>query len=182
MAGLLQRPQPGLRGPLRFHLRLGVGGCLPALPGRPWLLRELYSFGAYTVGVMVWALESWPSKKPIRNMDDFKGLNPEPQGMEAEFMSKAGASVVVLPGTEVFSAMDKGVIDATNWATASINDKTGIHQVAPFFSYPGFHSMPVGIFTVRQADWDKHRGHEGDPDQRLPRTGRTLSRKLPWMT
>jgi TRAP-type mannitol/chloroaromatic compound transport system substrate-binding protein len=121
------------------------------------LLRELYKpFGAYTVGVMSWGVESWPSKRPIRNMEDLKGLKiREPQGMEAEFMAKAGASVVSLPGTEVFSAMDKGVIDATNWATASINDKTGIHQVAPFFTYPGFHSMPVGDFTVRQADWDK---------------------------
>jgi TRAP-type mannitol/chloroaromatic compound transport system substrate-binding protein len=121
------------------------------------LLRELYKpFGAYTVGVMTWGVESWPSKKPIRNMDDFKGLKiREPQGMEAEFMAKAGASVVVLPGTEVFSAMDKGVIDATNWATASINNQTGINQVAPYFTYPGFHSMPVGDFTVRQQEWDK---------------------------
>ena len=47
------------------------------------------------------------------------------------------------------------VIDATNWATASINEKTGIHQVAPFFTYPGFHSMPIGDFTVRQQEWDK---------------------------
>ena len=121
------------------------------------LLRELYKpFGAYTVGVMSWGVESWPSKRPIRNMDDFKGLKiREPQGMEAEFMAKAGASVVSLPGTEIFSALDKGVVDATNWATASINNQTGFHQVAPFFTYPGFHSMPVGDFTVRQADWDK---------------------------
>jgi TRAP-type mannitol/chloroaromatic compound transport system substrate-binding protein len=121
------------------------------------LLRELYKpFGAYTVGVMTWGVESWPSKKPIRNMDDFKGLKiREPQGMEAEFMAKAGASVVSLPGTEIFSALDKGVVDATNWATASINNQTGFNQVAPYFTYPGFHSMPVGDFTVRQADWDK---------------------------
>ena len=121
------------------------------------LLRELYKpFGAYTVGVMCWGVESWPSKKPIRNMEDFKGLKiREPQGMEAEFMAKAGASVVVLPGNEIFSALDKGVIDATNWATASINNQTGLNQVAPYFTYPGFHSMPVGDFTVRQADWDK---------------------------
>jgi len=121
------------------------------------LLRELYKpFGAYPVGVMAWGVESWPSKKPIRNMDDFKGLKiREPQGMEAEFMAKAGASVVVLPGNEIFSALDKGVIDATNWATASINNQTGLNQVAPYFTYPGFHSMPVGDFTVRQADWDK---------------------------
>jgi len=121
------------------------------------LLRELYKpFNAYTVGCMFWGVESWPSKKPIRNMEDLKGLKiREPQGMEAEFMAKAGASVVVLPGTEIFSAMDKGVVEATNWATASINDKMGFHQMAPYFTYPGFHSMPVGDFTVNQKEWDK---------------------------
>ncbi len=121
------------------------------------MLRELYKpFNAYTVGVMFWGVESWPSKKPIRNMADLKGLKiREPQGMEAEFMAKAGASVVVLPGTEIFSAMDKGVVEATNWATASINDKMGFHQMAPYFTYPGFHSMPVGDFTVNQKEWDK---------------------------
>ncbi len=94
----------------------------------------------------------------------------EPQGMEAEFMAKAGASVVVLPGTEIFSAMDKGVVDATNWATASINDKTGFHQVAPYFTYPGFHSMPVGDFTVQAGGMGQTaRGHQADPDHRLPR-------------
>ena len=121
------------------------------------MLRELYKpFGAYTVGVMFWGVESWPSKKPIAKMDDFKGLKiREPQGMESEFMVKAGASVVVLPGTEIFSAMDKGVVEATNWATVSINDKMGFHQMAPYFTYPGFHSMPVGDFTVNQKEWDK---------------------------
>ena len=121
------------------------------------LLRELYKpFNAYTVGVMVWGVESFASKKPITKMDDFKGIKiREPQGMEAEFMAKAGASVVVLPGTEIFSALDKGIIDATNWSTASQNDKIGFHQVAPYFTYPGFHSMPIGDFTVNQKEWDK---------------------------
>ena len=138
------------------------------------LLRELYKpFGAYTVGVMVWGLESWPSKKPIRNMEDFKGLKiREPQGMEAEFMAKAGASVVVLPGTEVFSAMDKGVIDATNWATASINNKTGYPPGSPLFHLPRLplhadrrlHRAPAGVGQAA-------RGHQADPDQRLPRMG-----------
>lgn len=121
------------------------------------MLRELYKpFGAYTVGVMFWGVESWPSKKPLTKVEDFKGIKiREPQGMEAEFMAKAGASVVVLPGTEVFSALDKGVIEATNWGTVSINEKMGFHQIAPYFTYPGFHSMPVGDFTVNQKEWDR---------------------------
>ena len=81
------------------------------------LLRELYKpFGAYTVGVMTWGVESWPSKKPIRNMDDFKGLKiREPQGMEAEFMAKAGASVVSCPAPR----------SSRRWTRASSTPPTG---------------------------------------------------------
>jgi TRAP-type mannitol/chloroaromatic compound transport system substrate-binding protein len=121
------------------------------------LLRELYKpYGAYTVGVMWWGVESYPSKKPIRNIADFKGLKiRSPQGMEAELLSKLGASVVILPGGEVYSAIDKGVIEATNWGTISVNHKLGYHKIAPYFTYPGFHSMPVGDFTVNMKQWKK---------------------------
>ena len=121
------------------------------------ILRDLYKpFGVYVVGIMMFGVESWPSKRPIAKMEDFKGLKiREPQGMEAEFMAKAGASVVILPGSEVFSALDKGVIHATNWATVSMNDQMGFHQIAPYFTYPGFHSLPALDFCVRQVEWDK---------------------------
>ena len=138
------------------------------------LLRELYKpFGAYTVGVMSWGVESWPSKKPIRNMDDFKGLKiREPQGMEAEFMAKAGASVVSLPGTEVFSALDKGVIDATNWATASINDQTGYPPGGALLHLPRL-PLHAGRRLHRAPGrlGQAARGHQGDPGLGLPRVG-----------
>ncbi len=121
------------------------------------LLRELYKpFGAYSVGSIIYGMESYPSKKPLRKVEDFKGLKIRvPQGMEAEILTRIGASVIVLPGTEVYSALDKGVIDATNWGTPSMNDRLGYHKIAPYFTYPGWHSMPVGDFSVREAEWNK---------------------------
>ncbi len=91
------------------------------------LLRELYKqFGVYSVGSIIYGMESYPSKKPLRKVEDFKGLKIRvPQGMEAEILTRIGASVIVLPGTEVYSALDKGVIDATNWGTPSMNDTLG---------------------------------------------------------
>ena len=121
------------------------------------LLRDLYKpFGVYSAGSIIYGMESYPSKKPLRKVEDFKGLKIRvPQGMEAEILTRIGASVIVLPGTEVYSALDKGVIDATNWGTPSMNDKLGYHKIAPYFTYPGWHSMPVGDFSVREAEWDK---------------------------
>ncbi len=121
------------------------------------LLSEQYKkLGMHLVGVMWWGMESYPSKKPLRRLEDFKGLKIRvPQGMESDVLTRIGASVVVLPGTEIYSALDKGVVDATNWSVPSDNDRLGFHKVAPYFTYPGFHSMPTGDFVVNPREWEK---------------------------
>jgi TRAP-type mannitol/chloroaromatic compound transport system substrate-binding protein len=48
-------------------------------------------------------------------------------------------------------------VESTNWSTASQNDKLGYHKIAPYFTYPGFHSMPVGDFTVNMKEWENFR-------------------------
>lgn len=121
------------------------------------MLNEMYRpYNAYTVGWMFWGIESLISTKPIRKMEDFRGLKMRvPHGMTALLMQKLGASVVVLPGGEVYSALDKGVIDASDWATPSMNQRMGFFEVAKYYIYPGFHSMPLGGFTVNINEWNK---------------------------
>lgn len=118
------------------------------------MLREAYAkYNVYPVGVSWWGVESIVSKKPIMTLDDFKGVKfRSPQGMTAEILTKLGASIVVLPGGEVFSALDKGVVDAADWATISMNERMGFHAIA---KYPTkvFHSMPVQEFSVNAAAW-----------------------------
>ena len=127
------------------------------------MLREAYAkYNVYPVGVSWWGVESIVSKKPIKKMEDFKGVKfRSPQGMTAEILTKLGASIVVLPGGEVYSALDKGVVDAADWATISMNQRMGFHDVA---KYPTkvFHSMPVQEFTVNIAAWKSPaRRHQG---------------------
>ena len=120
------------------------------------MLREAYAkYNAYPVGVSWWGVESIVAKKPIKSMADFKGVKfRSPQGMTAEILTKLGASIVVLPGGEVYSALDKGVVDAADWATISMNQRMGFHEVA---KYPTklFHSMPVQEFSVNMDAWKK---------------------------
>jgi TRAP-type mannitol/chloroaromatic compound transport system substrate-binding protein len=120
------------------------------------MLREAYAkYNAYPVGVSWWGVESIVSKKQIARMEDFKGVKfRSPQGMTAEILTKLGASIVVLPGGEVYSALDKGVVDAADWATVSMNQRMGFHDIA---KYPTklFHSMPVQEFTVNMDAWKK---------------------------
>jgi TRAP-type mannitol/chloroaromatic compound transport system substrate-binding protein len=120
------------------------------------MLRQAYAkYNVYPVGVSWWGVESIVSKKPIARMEDFKGVKfRSPQGMTAEILTKLGASIVVLPGGEVYSALDKGVVDAADWASVSMNQRMGFHEIA---RYPTklFHSMPIQEFTVNMDAWKK---------------------------
>jgi TRAP-type mannitol/chloroaromatic compound transport system substrate-binding protein len=119
------------------------------------MLREAYDkFNIYPVGVSWWGQEALVSKKPLNSTEDFKGLKVRtPQGMFAEIISKLGSSVIVVPGGEVYSALDKGVVDAADWATESMNYRMGFFEVAKTSVRIG-HSMPVQDFAVNKAKWN----------------------------
>lgn len=119
------------------------------------MLREAYAkYNVYPVGVSWWGVEALVSKKPLKTTADFKGLKVRtPQGMFAEIITKLGASVIVVPGGEVYSALDKGVVDAADWGTESMNHRMGFFEVAKTSIKVG-HSMPSQEFAVNKAKWD----------------------------
>lgn len=119
------------------------------------LLREMYKkLGMYTVGTVWWGVESMPTTTPLRSVSDFKGIKVRaPQGMASTLFTKLGAAVVNLPGSEVYGAFEKGVIDATDWGTLAMNDDAGLHDVATGFIYPGIHSMPMADVSIAMSRW-----------------------------
>jgi len=86
-------------------------------------------------------------KKPITSIDDFKGLKYRTVGPWAEIMASFGASVVSLPGAEVYEAAQRGVIDAFEYSTPSVNLPAGFHEVMPYIGFPGIHS-PCMVYQV----------------------------------
>jgi len=119
------------------------------------MLRQAYQrFNAYTIGATWWGVESLTSKVAIRRPEDFKGIKHRgAQGIAAETIAKMGASIVVIPGGEAYSALEKGVVDSVDWSTISVNAKIGFFEIAKFATYPGFHSMPIQDFTVNANAW-----------------------------
>jgi TRAP-type mannitol/chloroaromatic compound transport system substrate-binding protein len=102
------------------------------------------------------------SKKPIRSFDDFKDLKLRvPGGMIAETFAKAGAKTTLLPGGEVFSALEKGTIDAADYTGPAVNWALGFQQVTNYISMgpPGLMSIyqPVDLmdFCVNMEVWNK---------------------------
>lgn len=80
------------------------------------------------------------SHKPVRTLEDFKGLKIRTSGAWAEIASELGATTVILPGAEVFDALERGVVDAIEWGGPGININAGFHTIAPYIIVPGIHS------------------------------------------
>lgn len=107
------------------------------------------------VGCGAIARESFTSKIPIRGIDDLKGVKVRsPEGLAAIVFERAGASTVALPASEVHTSIDKGVIDAADFSSYSMDESVGLHEIARYPIYPGIHSMPVIQFTVNKAAYD----------------------------
>ncbi|GED23202.1 TRAP transporter substrate-binding protein [Halomonas halmophila] len=121
---------------------------------------ELYNelsepYGSHLISAATFPLESVPSTVPIKSLDDFEGLKIRaPQGMVYNIFERIGATPVNLPGSEVYTGLEKGVIDAADSTVLSNNDAQGLHAFAPYPLYPGFHSMPMIAVSINKQIWD----------------------------
>jgi len=132
-----------------------------ALGGRE-IARELFAEqGMYYVGHIHHGPNIIHSKVPILSIDDFKGRKMRlPGGMVAEVFQAAGAKTTLLPGSEIFPALDKGTIDVADYVGPAINYALGFHKVTDYISMgpPGFMSIyqPVDLMdlTVGMDHWN----------------------------
>ncbi|MFC6672703.1 TRAP transporter substrate-binding protein [Marinobacterium aestuariivivens] len=112
-------------------------------------------YGLQFIGAASTGVEAFVSKKPIRSVADFKGVKMRaPEGMVQEVFAAVGASPVNLPGSEVYTSLDKGVIDAADYTVFSTNQAQGLHKFAKYPLYPGFHSMPTLVVSLNKQLWD----------------------------
>ncbi len=76
--------------------------------------------------------------KEINTPEDIKGLKMRIPGLGGQVMDKLGATVQVLPGGEIFQALQTGAIDATEWVGPYDDQKMGFHTVTKYYYYPGW--------------------------------------------
>jgi TRAP-type mannitol/chloroaromatic compound transport system substrate-binding protein len=72
------------------------------------------------------------STKPLKTVDDIKGLKIRTAGDDGEIFAQMGAAVVFVPGGEVYEAVQRGVIDAFQLGSPSIDITLGVHEVAEY--------------------------------------------------
>jgi len=78
-------------------------------------------------------------RKEMKTIEDFKGLKMRIPGLGGKVIAKAGGTVVLLPGGEIFTSLERGVIDATEWVGPMHDLRMGFYKAAPYYYYPGWH-------------------------------------------
>ena len=117
------------------------------------LFRELVApYGVHFIGAAATEPEAFVSSVPIRTVEDLKGVKLRaPEGMVYEIFTKAGAAPVALPGSEVFTSLDKGVIQAADYTVFAANQAAGHERYRPL---PALSRLPL-------AAADRHLRQQG---------------------
>lgn len=77
-------------------------------------------------------------RKEIRSLADLKGLKMRIPGLAGEVVSKVGMKPISIPPGELYTSLERGTIDAVEWAGPANDEKLGFHKIAPFY-YTGWH-------------------------------------------
>lgn len=93
-------------------------------------------------------------QKEIKSEADLKGLKMRIPGFAGEVLSKLGVVVTNIPAGELYTALDRGTIDALEWVGPSLDLNMGFQKIAPFY-YTGWHEPATELqFMVNQKKFD----------------------------
>jgi TRAP-type mannitol/chloroaromatic compound transport system substrate-binding protein len=92
----------------------------------------------------------------ILELDDLRGLKIRFAGLGGQVMQELGASITMLPGGEIFQALETGAIDATEFSMPAIDERLGFDRVVSYNYFPGWH-QPFSAFhlVVNLASWER---------------------------
>lgn len=118
--------------------------------------QKLYNkFDMELIGWWVYGQESFASSKPIAKVADFKDWKfRSPPGMETKIFEKLGAKPIVMDFTEIFTALESGIIDGADASGLANNVGLGLYDIVKYANFPGFHSMPSDHLACNKAKFD----------------------------
>lgn len=80
-------------------------------------------------------------KEPIENLEQLKGMKMRFFGLGAQVMQKLGVSTQLLAAAEIYPALERGVVDATEFSMPTMDIKLGFYQIAKNNYFPGWHQQ-----------------------------------------
>jgi TRAP-type mannitol/chloroaromatic compound transport system substrate-binding protein len=95
-------------------------------------------------------------REPIGSLDDFNGLKMRIPGLAGKVYSALGVSVVLLPGGEIFPALERGVIDAAEWVGPYQDRRLGLHNAASYYYMTGWHEpSTTSELVINKSAYDQ---------------------------
>ncbi len=91
-------------------------------------------------------------RTPINGLEDFEGLKIRFAGLGGRVLQELGASVTMIPGGEIFQALEKGAIDATEFSMPAVDQMLGFDRVAKFDYFPGWHQTFTSAHLIVNLD------------------------------
>ena len=94
-------------------------------------------------------------RKEVKSIEELKGLKMRFFGLGAQVMQKLGVSTQLLAAADIYPALERGVIDATEFSMPAMDIKLGFHQIAKFNYFPGWHQqVSCSEFLMNKKAWD----------------------------
>ena len=94
-------------------------------------------------------------RQPIESLDDIAGLKIRFAGLGGKVIEQLGASVTMIPGGEIFQALEKGAIDASEYSLPIVDEALGFDRIAKINYYPGWHQpFTAAHLAVNKSVWD----------------------------
>lgn len=112
------------------------------------------SSSVHVVGCGPYAREPLVAAKKFESIDDMKGVKIRaPEGLSSLLWQEVGATTVPIPYSEIYTALDKGIIEAANGSSYSNNAAAGINRLAQYPIAPGIASQAVIQFALNDRVW-----------------------------
>jgi TRAP-type mannitol/chloroaromatic compound transport system substrate-binding protein len=124
------------------------------------LYQEAYDSAGYNLKAFVFTMlapetAGW-FRKAIDKQEDLKGMAIRYPGLPGKVLQKLGASISMVPGSEIYQSLEKGAIDGTEFSNPAIDQKLGFFKVAKYNYFPGWHQPATNLELVINKDtWNK---------------------------
>ena len=93
--------------------------------------------------------------KEINSLEDIQGLKMRIPGLGGKVLAKAGGNPILLAGSEVYTALERNTIDATEWIGPYHDQRLGLYRAAKHYYYPGWHEPGTVLeLTINQRAWE----------------------------
>ncbi len=95
-------------------------------------------------------------RTPVTKLSDLEGLKIRFSGLGGQVLNRIGASATLMAGGEIFAALEKGTLDATEYSMPAIDEVLGFHKIAKYNLFPGWHQPSTSTHLLINLDeWNK---------------------------